>query len=355
MAHIFTEFGQFGGKMQLAQVTIREGKNLGKSNETTVYDQATLEAESKWLKQLDKGYRQQLDSEVLEDAVSKSPMLAHDYQKHKDKVKFPAHIQPKLDGMRCIARKVGQEVVLYSRKGKIFATVPHINSSLNKIMRDGEVWDGELYIHGVPFQKIASWIKRAQPDSLKISYHVYDCISDLPFDVRYESMQDKIGKYYDDFMEAIWQPGMTSIPFPPVASVITRTVVSHEEVKEYHDQFVGHGYEGAILRHNGCPYKEGYRSPNLLKVKEFMEEEFEIVGVSEGKGKFEGMAIFRLKTKTGGEFDCMPEGDEQTRSQYWKDRKKMIGKLLTVRFFEWSTSEVPVPRFPIGKTVRDYE
>jgi len=44
------------GKKQIDKKTIKSGKNQGKENETTANEQALLEAKSKWKKQLDKGY-----------------------------------------------------------------------------------------------------------------------------------------------------------------------------------------------------------------------------------------------------------------------------------------------------------
>ena len=45
------------------------------------------------------------------------PMLAHKYD--ADKAIFPAYIQPKLDGVRCIITKDGA----YSRTGKEFKNI----------------------------------------------------------------------------------------------------------------------------------------------------------------------------------------------------------------------------------------
>src|SRR5690554_2496327 len=48
MARIIIKYGQQGGKIQETSDDIKEGKNLGKSNETNPFEQACLEAESKW-------------------------------------------------------------------------------------------------------------------------------------------------------------------------------------------------------------------------------------------------------------------------------------------------------------------
>lgn len=43
--------GQVGGKQQTQTTVITEGKNIGKSNETTPSEQAYLEAKAKWTSQ----------------------------------------------------------------------------------------------------------------------------------------------------------------------------------------------------------------------------------------------------------------------------------------------------------------
>ena len=68
------------------------------------------------------------------------PMLAHMY--NPDKAKWPAYIQPKLDGVRCLIKRVsdfpGQEylasfsVKAYSRTGKEFKNIDHIKK-INRI------------------------------------------------------------------------------------------------------------------------------------------------------------------------------------------------------------------------------
>src|SRR6478752_5828893 len=53
---IQTIHGYTDGKKQVSEVEVTEGKNIGKANETTPWVQACFETESKWKKQIDKGY-----------------------------------------------------------------------------------------------------------------------------------------------------------------------------------------------------------------------------------------------------------------------------------------------------------
>ena len=48
-------------------------------------------------------------------------------------------------------------------------------------------------------------------------------------------------------------------------------------IDKYHDAFLADGYEGSILRLDLGPY-ENKRSKQLLKKKDFIDEEFKIVG-----------------------------------------------------------------------------
>lgn len=332
-----TAYGQTGGAIQLTSVDITEGKNIGKSNETTPYEQAVSEAESKWKKQLDKGYCVDAPQKV----VDTSPMLAKSYDKEKKKVTFPCFFQPKLDGMRCIASKISGKVKMVSRKGKPIDTLPHINLLLEELMDEGEIVDGELYTHGVPFQKVISWIKRNQHDSSRVQYNLYDVINSDPYKKRFKRLCELVGRKGKGIIRTTY----------------TSTVASHKEVDEKLKEQEDKGYEGIMLRTGDCIYKSGKRSSELLKVKSFIDMEFKIIGAFENIGRQAGQCTFTCETKSGATFNTKPMGTSEVREKYWEDFQdgKLLGKMLTVRFFEWTTSKPPVPRFPIGVIIRDYE
>ena len=166
-AQIITTHGQVDGKQQVAVVHIREGKNLGKSNETTPVSQAMSEAQAKWNLQLDKSYSEERGG----GNIQLKPMLAHKIEDHKDKVDFSsAFVQPKLDGVRAIAFRDGDTIRLISRNGKEHLGLQHIRDELLKLMRPGEKWDGELYVHGMPFQTVISLVKKDRVESQQVQY-----------------------------------------------------------------------------------------------------------------------------------------------------------------------------------------
>lgn len=327
-----TIYGQVGGALQETFVAVAEGKNLGKANETTPLDQAISEATSKWKAQLDKGYTEGAPKPL----PTTSPMLAHSYEDHAEKVEFPAFWQPKLDGIRCIAHREGDDVILLSRKGKVIDTLDHIEQFLLELLEPGEVFDGELYTHGKPFQSIISWVKRKQAATIQVAYHIYDMVNGEPFSKRHDTLRSRLS-------------GLTHPIFP----VTTGTVDTHKDITRILKEQESLGYEGIMLRVGDCAYQCGRRSSELLKVKQFVDEEFLIVGAEENKGRQKGQCTFICKTADGKEFKAKPMGTDEIRRNYWVNKDKYVGKHLTVRYFE--RTEGGVPRFPVGVEVRDYE
>ena len=115
--------------------------------------------------------------------------------------------------------------------------------------------------------------------------------------------------------------------------------------------FLEQGYEGAIIRECTSIYDQGNRSNYLVKYKKFQDEEFEIVGYKEGKGKDTGTIILRCINVNGIEFDCDLEGTFEYRKSLLSQGDTFIGKKLTIKFQEYTDDMIP--RFPTGVNIRD--
>ena len=85
-AVIVREYGQMGGKMQVARTTAT-GKNIGRSNETAPDEQAILEAQAKWTKQTDKGYVERIED--VHKITLYTPMLAQKFEDRLSELEFP--------------------------------------------------------------------------------------------------------------------------------------------------------------------------------------------------------------------------------------------------------------------------
>lgn len=344
------QYGQLGGTIQTTMTSIRCGKNIGKANETTPWEQCCLEAQSLWTKQRDrKGY-----SESIPDEKPLRPMLAKSYNKDGHHIEFPCYVQPKLDGIRCLARRTAVGVELLSRQGKKFTSIPHIEKQLMWLPKD-VVLDGELYIHGEEFQDIISAVKRDKPSSAsgKINYYIYDMINDWDYKKRYHWLSQRLTM--PNYLGC--KQRKNEVDITHLCRVETILIHNKAEIWKHHKVATSYGYEGVMLRNLKGPYKINGRSQDLQKVKKFLDMEFEIVDAEQNKGKMVNQCTLICKTKAGKRFGVKPKGTDQQREQYWEDWKagRLIGKMLTVRFFAWTTSNEPVPRFPVGIIVRDFE
>lgn len=266
------------------------------------------------------------------------PMLAQDFTKHASKITYPAALQPKLDGIRCIAVLRDGSCNLYTRNGNLIKSCVHIESSLLEVVNGDIILDGELYSHELKhsFDKIVSAVKKQEPtpEAANIQYFIYDIISDGDFSSRLAKVRDITETNYVKILQ-------------------TTIVNSSEDLSQSCETHVRNGYEGSMVRNLASLY-ENKRSFNLQKIKEFQDAEFPIVGVVEGIGKLSGLLGAFVCESAGRRFTVKLSGPVLDTKKYLVDDKLWRNKQLTVKF-QGYTSTNRVPRFPIGIAVRDYE
>ncbi len=343
---IVTRWGQVGGAEQETQDLIKIGKNIGKKNETTAEYQAELEAQAQWEKKLKKGYVKDLNDarEGKVDAIIEggvNPMLAHKFSEQAKKITYPAFVQPKFDGHRCIAILSGGKATLWTRTRKPITGLPHIIAELeSQAAATGQknlVLDGELYNHEYRerFEELSSFIRTpdAKPGHEAVQYHVYDLVSDKTQIERFTDLK----LFFDADTKAL-------------VEVETRLVESKDELDEAFGEFMEAGYEGLMVRNTSAKYV-GKRSYDLQKVKEFDDAEFTVTGVEEGRGKLAGKAIFVLDHE-GRAFRAKMKGKIEDLAKFVQNPKLALGKKLTVRYFGISNAN-QVPRFPVGIRFRE--
>jgi DNA ligase-1 len=343
---VVTEWGQQGGQLQVARFTCQP-KNVGKKNSTTAEEQAVLEAQSLHIKKKKAKYNESLESAGETKRIK--PMLAQDFEKYKHKVKYPATCQPKYDGVRALAYRLNGKVVLQSRGGD-FYDVKHITDILETRLGADTILDGEVYVHGMSLQAINSLIRRPQEGSKVLQYWVYDIVNDKPWATRKDDTVDfgDVERVVTDTAEGL-----------VIVDVGNYSNVAENEADVYWLQsvYMKQGFEGAIVRTPTGLYREGYRSPDLLKVKSWKDAEFVIHSFTSGKGKFENVPTFTClvdpsKPDTGDNtFDVTPKGTEQERRELLDNGPNLIGKLMKVKFFDFSPYGIPL--YPVGLGIRD--
>jgi DNA ligase-1 len=274
-------------------------------------------------------------------------MLAHKY--NEDKADYPAFIQPKLDGVRCLFTAKGA----FSRANNMFMNVEHIEQALKPFFAKNPtaVLDGELYNHGLKddFEKIISLVKKRKPtdnDRLEaaelVEYHIYDVatMTIAGYATRLNYLNSDLFRGF-----ATW----------PIMHVDTQVAHDFDDATKFHAKNLKLGYEGSIYRSWSGRYK-GTRSWDLMKFKDFHDAEATIVGYEIGKGKREGtLGKFIMQDHEGVEFGCPPG-----KGYNYKDLANMlenihdyIGQWATFTYFE--RTKAGSYRHPHYKCLRNYE
>jgi len=343
-------YGQVGGKIITKTEVVKVGKNIGRSNETTPEQQALKEAEADWKKKYDKDYVLDIEEAIKQtEKIAKTggylPMLAQDFKKHAGRhLKYPCYLQPKLDGLRCISTKNGGVVDMWFRSGKRILTLPNLNIELAKIMEDGEIFDGELYIHNEEFNEFTGAIRANktinEEITSRIEYHVYDVPridvfkEDTSFSTRFFTLLDRVEHL--------------NIEVHNVTIVETQRVDDFKEAEVFYDKWIGDNYEGMMFRNLHMEYEQK-RSYSLLKYKDMQDEEFIVTDVIiEDKFK---LKQYMVVCDTGEKLvTAKMKGSQEILAKLFADPDAIIGQMATIQFFG-KTPEGSL-RFPIGKTIR---
>lgn len=262
------------------------------------------------------------------------PMLAEKWKDHKKKASYPAILQPKLNGVRCIAiwDKEESKIKLLSRGGQVYQ-MPEIELALRDFLMTHPTvqLDGELYKHGMPLQDISGIVRLEDKEQFGrkhvLEYHIYDLAVEDVQQIARTGMMER-------YVEEIKHNSIVAVP--------SITINSEEEVKTYHDAFVATGYEGAMVRDQNGYYMFGFRDACLLKVKEFIDEEFEIIGCDVDSAKGIESFVFVLQNNINDiSFKARPTGTIEDKEIWRQNIDKFIGKKATVRYQERTVNGLP--------------
>jgi len=266
-------------------------------------------------------------------------------------VSYPKIIQPKLDGICCLA----VNGVAMSRNMK-----PIPNRYVQKVFKELNLHGlhGELMVKG-DFNDVQSAIMREDGEP-EFEYVVYD--------------HWMTGEVAYHLRQSLLSTGVAVLNSQHIKMVDYWWVYSAKDCEDILNQLIEFGYEGAMLRDPNSLYKQGrhtLKSQALMKLKKFLDDEAVIIGFEEKltntnvkeldergyskrSSKKEGMVpagtlgalIVRWK---GVEFNIGSGFDDAMRQYIWDNRERLLGKLVTFRYQE--LSKYGVPRFPTFKVL----
>lgn len=386
-SQVIVEFGKMGGKIQ-NKITQCEPKNVGRANETTAKEQAFAEAHSKWEKQVRLGYRE--STSELETTDSLAPMLAQDAIKRSKDIIYPCYAQPKLDGLRCLVTFDDQgEPVFNSRGNKTYPIQGKIVEEIKELRKATgfDMFDGEVYLHGLSLQKIVSLAKKWRskedieaeinkeyltevkkwkkdpskyeepaPNSNKYGGYTSDDLEFHIFDIPskgkvWDSDNGYKGYwYYTDhpcrFADLMKTDSLSSKLSLNKIRVVYGSIMQNEsQVKDVIGTYMQLGYEGAIIRNFKGVYEFGQRSTDLQKWKIFQDSEAKVTGYTIDKNS---EAVLDCVEKDGTRFKCKMKGTFLDRNE--DAAKKLVDNFINFSF--QARTDDGVPQFPVGRYVR---
>jgi hypothetical protein len=253
-------------------------------------------------------------------------------QKLVDKIKYPAAVQLKMDGMRFNAIVRDGKVEFRSRNGKEIQLLGNLEKEFAELAGDIDcVFDGELLVKengkildrqtGNGILNKANKGTISADDAAKVHATVWDLIPYIqfvdgycgtPYQTRFSSLQAM------DLPEKI-------------ALVEHTTVCDYDAAVDIFQEYLAQGQEGIILKDLSGEW-EDKRSKTQIKFKGELECDLKIVAVEEGSGKAVGMlgAIVCessdgiVKVNVGSGFT------DAQRKQYWKEN--IVDKIVAVKY-----------------------
>lgn len=268
-----------------------------------------------------------------------SVALAQSYDgKTKQLVDKNWFISRKLDGVRCITIIRNGQVKYFSRQGKEFLTLGKITEEIKRLGLDNIVLDGEVAkVVGdtEDFQGMMKEIRKKDYTIQNLKYFVFDVLTLEEFDS---------GTSKRSFLKRMNErPNIES----NIIVYLEQLPYSKKTFEEMEKKVQDNGWEGLMLRKN-TTYK-GKRSKDILKVKNFKDDEFRVESINTGPveqynkkkntyEKVQGLTAVVIKYK-GNEVAVGSGFSAQERLDFMKHPEKIIGKLIKVRYFEESTNQ----------------
>ena len=236
------------------------------------------------------------------------------------------YVEPKLDGIRCLAIVEKGEAKLFTRAGKLISNFDGTVGKELAQLRDG-CYDGEIM--SVDFRELMRQVNRKEDkDISQVYFAVFDYINLKEWHAKKSSTPCSVRK------EQIKNQLLTVGKFKYLRMVRFRTIKATEEnFKKEHDYWVGKGEEGIMIKDISAPY-EFKRDWSVMKYKAFFDVDVRIKDLLEGTGKHSGkLGSFVIDYK-GKEVRVGSGLTDSLREELWIDRDKHVGRLIEVRYQE---------------------
>ena len=263
--------------------------------------------------------------------------------KFEGKLKDEVSMSLKLDGIRNSAMIENGRIIHKSRQGKVVEGLNQINQALEELELDGYFIDGELIrinYDNIPSDenfRLTTTVVNSKSDNKEgLEFVIFDMTPiedyhrgkcDMTYIERLKLMEEKIGNG-NKFIRLVPKYG------------ITKDV---DEIYDKLNEVVNQNLEGLMLNTLNGKYEFGKRPKSIMKVKKFQDGDVLVTDVIEGEGRLVGTlgkieVQFKYKDKIYTNYVGSGFSDSE-RSYYWEHKDELIGKVITISYFEISTNK----------------
>ena len=263
--------------------------------------------------------------------------------KFEGKLKGEVSMSLKLDGIRNSAMIENGRIIHKSRQGKVVEGLNQINQALNELELDGYFIDGELIRinhDNIPSDenfRLTTTVVNSKSDNKEgLEFVVFDMTPiedyhrgkcDMTYIERLKLMEEKIGNG-NKFIRLVPKYG------------ITKDV---DEIYDKLNEVVNRQLEGLMLNTLNGKYEFGKRPKSIMKVKKFQDGDVLVTDIIEGDGRLVGTlgkveVQFKYKDKIYTNYVGSGFSDSE-RSYYWEHKDELIGRIITISYFEISTNK----------------
>jgi len=410
---IVIKTGEYFGNKILHYKPVK-AKNIGKSNETTLDQQALLMIDSLILAQRKYGYKSLEDLDISTDILilgdeeefvdlilqklpndatdldnMLKPMLASSYfrsskgkkidgeyegwvdpygnlwkdrkyfylknpyePKEKGAVtaKFPIGAQAKINGVRCSVYLENDEVKMKSKEGEQY-DVDHIIEWFTYRKELFSDENGKAIVYDGELYIHGEKLQHIRSAVVKYNLNT----PSITYQIYDIAIPIYTNKTRIQKLKILLEDAIKDEEYGyncPIKYVKTYLLKNDKQVQDKTDEFIAQGYEGLILRNLDAPYQFGKRTVNMLKLKRLIEEEFQIIGITPQENDNE-LGLYTCITKEGIEFKVTPTEDEDFKRLMILMPHLFLNKLLTCSFYEYTDNNIPF--HIVHNIVRDYE
>jgi len=254
-------------------------------------------------------------------------------EKTSSKIKFPAIVQVKADGMYQAVIVDNNEVTFTSRSGEE-REFPILESLFNKFPNG--VYIGELLINNITSRSEANGlINSDNPPHNDIYIQLWDYVSLNEYrDAKHEDRNIPRMVYSDRF-DTLGNI-VVGIPndgeFKHVRYIETKIVDNIQLALKVTSEWMNNGYEGSILKDLNNVFKD-HTSPTQLKLKLEIEIDVRVTGFTDGTKGTKRESTFGAITYQNDEGtiigQCSGFTDKQLE-EFNNNREQLIGKVMSV-------------------------